>query len=85
MDNGGGGALVLIVIALAVYLIPTIVAASRGRAVGPVFILNIFLGWTLLGWVGALVWACTERTAKEEARGISGGGGWRSNASPPKP
>jgi ABC-type transport system involved in cytochrome c biogenesis permease component len=42
------------------YMLPWAVAATRGKsnsiAVG---ILNLFLGWTLIGWVIALVMACT--------------------------
>ncbi len=42
------------------YLLPWAIAATRGKsnsiAVG---ILNLFLGWTLIGWVIALVMACT--------------------------
>jgi Superinfection immunity protein len=73
MENGdaAAGAWFLILLSIALYLLPTLVAAARGRAVGPVAILNIFLGWTLIGWVGALIWAATERTAKEDAaRGL---------------
>jgi hypothetical protein len=25
-----------------------------------IVVLNVFLGWTFLGWVVALVWACME-------------------------
>jgi Superinfection immunity protein len=32
----------------------------RHRQTLAIFILNLFLGWTLLGWVDALVWACTS-------------------------
>lgn len=43
---------------LLVYFVPTLVAARRGhRNALAVFLLNFFLGWTLLGWVAALVWA----------------------------
>lgn len=42
------------------YLLPWAIAATRGKsnsiAVG---VLNLFLGWTLIGWVIALVMACT--------------------------
>ena len=41
-----------------VYFIPTIVARHRTNA-GGVFILNLLLGWTLIGWVLALAWATT--------------------------
>jgi len=42
------------------YFIPSIVAKIRQHQQSlAVFILNLFLGWTCLGWVIALVWACT--------------------------
>jgi hypothetical protein len=68
MENGAAaaGGWFLILLSIALYLLPTIIANARGRAVGPVAILNLFLGWTLIGWVGALIWAATERTAAEE-------------------
>ena len=48
----------LSIVALAIYFFPTIVAASREhRNVAGVLLVNLFFGWTLLGWVGALVWA----------------------------
>jgi hypothetical protein len=43
-----------------IYFVPTIVANRRGHNQRlAILMLNIFLGWTLLGWVVALVWACT--------------------------
>ncbi len=42
------------------YLLPAIIAANRGhRQKIAILVLNIFLGWTFLGWIGALVWAST--------------------------
>jgi hypothetical protein len=55
------GFIVLSLIALFLYFLPTIVANSRKRQVGSIFVLNLFLGWTLLGWVVALVWAMSEK------------------------
>ena len=43
---------------LVVYFFPTIVAALRSHNPGGVFIINLLLGWTLMGWVVALVMAC---------------------------
>lgn len=41
------------------YLLPWAVAASRGRAnQGAIAVLNIFLGWSFVGWVVSLVMAC---------------------------
>jgi cytochrome c biogenesis protein CcdA len=52
-----------VVAGLGFYLLPTIVARNRRVANSAgIVLLNIFLGWTLLGWVGALIWACTAET-----------------------
>jgi len=43
---------------LGIYFLPDWVAQSRGHPErGSIFILNLFLGWTFLGWVAALIWA----------------------------
>jgi hypothetical protein len=43
-----------------IYFLPTIVALVRHkRNVVSVLLLNLFLGWTLIGWIIALVWAST--------------------------
>lgn len=46
----------LLVCLLALYFLPSIVALMRGRFAS-VFVVNLFLGWTLVGWVAALAWA----------------------------
>jgi hypothetical protein len=58
--------LLLVVLVLMIYFLPGIIASSREHQnANAIAMLNLFLGWTLLGWVMALVWACTEvrRTA----------------------
>ena len=41
-----------------IYFLPTIVALVRHkRNVVSILLLNLFLGWTLIGWIIALVWA----------------------------
>jgi len=51
---------ILILLSIVLYIVPTVVALARKhRQIGAIFILNLFLGWTVLGWVGALVWAVT--------------------------
>lgn len=55
---GGVLTVVLVASAIALYFLPTILARRRGhRSPEAIFVLNLLLGWTLLGWVGALVWA----------------------------
>ncbi|WP_395646841.1 superinfection immunity protein [Terricaulis sp.] len=44
---------------LALFFIPTIVAIARGRAALGIFLVNFFLGWTIIGWWVALIWAFT--------------------------
>ena len=42
------------------YFFPTFVAALREhQKAGAILVLNLFLGWTILGWIVALVWAST--------------------------
>ncbi len=45
-----------------VYFLPCIIASYKdSRYAAGVAILNLFLGWTLLGWVGALIWAVSAQ------------------------
>lgn len=54
-DSSGGGVLIVV---LALYFIPLIVALIRKVPnVGSVAVVNILLGWTLIGWVVALAMA----------------------------
>jgi len=40
------------------YFLPTIMAVVRRHPSGvAIYLLNLFLGWTLIGWVAALVWS----------------------------
>lgn len=51
----------LMILLIAIYFLPTIIAmAARHRQTPAIAVLNIALGWTVLGWVGALVWSCTK-------------------------
>jgi hypothetical protein len=44
------------------YLVPTVVAHERKHKDKEViFLINLFLGWTILGWVLALAWALSGR------------------------
>jgi hypothetical protein len=57
--------LVLILIAIVaffVHFLPTFVAGSRRvENFWWIFAINFFFGWTLIGWVIALVWALQDR------------------------
>jgi len=46
------------VVTLAVYLLPGFLAACRDHPrATTVFVLNLVAGWTVVGWIVALVWA----------------------------
>jgi len=48
-------------VGLVIYFIPSWVAIRRDhRNVKSIIVLDLFLGWTLVGWVLALVWALYE-------------------------
>ena len=51
---------ILFIIVAIVYFVPTIIAFLRGHpskwAIGA---LNLLLGWTVLGWIGSLIWSLT--------------------------
>jgi hypothetical protein len=67
---GSSGAIVAGVMLL-VYFLPSLIAYNRKPSnwLG-VFALNIFLGWSFLGWVIAIIWACSgpREQAAERSR-----------------
>lgn len=51
----------IVLLMLAVYLLPALVALGRGHhQAWAITALDVLLGWTLLGWVAALVWSLTS-------------------------
>ena len=47
---------------LGIYFIPTIIAfRKKHKDKVPILLLNIFLGWSILGYVGALIWSVMEK------------------------
>jgi len=52
------GASVVLLIAVALYLLPSIAAAiNKNPNWESIAVINLFLGWTFIGWVIALAWA----------------------------
>ena len=58
--------ILLLAILVALYCLPLIIAAVRNmpNAIA-ISVLNIVAGWTFLGWVVALVWACLDKPKTE--------------------
>jgi len=56
---------VMLILMVWIYFIPWMVALIRKvKSIGGIVAVNLFLGWTLIGWVGALAWAAAAE--KEE-------------------
>jgi hypothetical protein len=52
-----------------IYFLPAIVASKRHhRNKDVIAVVNLFLGWTFLGWVIALAWASTDHVAPPRER-----------------
>lgn len=52
---------------ICLYFVPTIVSESRNHySNGGIFVFNIVFGWTVLGWLIALIWACSGQPRKEQ-------------------
>jgi T4 superinfection immunity protein len=48
----------MLVAFIVVYLLPTIIAGTRKHPYwGWIVFINIFTGWTIIGWLASLVWA----------------------------
>lgn len=61
--------LIFLVLGMAVYFTPTIVVNFRPQAKNKnlLFLANLLLGWTFIGWIGCLIWALvsgSERTKR---------------------
>ncbi len=47
-------------VSTALYFLPTIIVLARRKknVLGPILV-NVLLGWTVIGWIVALIWALT--------------------------
>ena len=65
----GSTALVVVVLILILYFLPAFIARDKEHFTG-ILLVNIFLGWTFLGWIGALVWAVSDSNKNSLSRPI---------------
>ncbi|SNQ51090.1 Superinfection immunity protein (fragment) [Frankia canadensis] len=56
--------LLFLVVLVALYFVPSVIAMVRQRQSASVIVINVFLGWTLIGWVVALALAVSSNNAK---------------------
>jgi len=58
MQNLGFLEMLLVILIFAVYFLPTLIAFLRQHKNKlAIFLLNLLLGWTVLGWAVSLVWS----------------------------
>lgn len=50
---------ILIFLVIFLYFLPSVIGGKK-RNINAIFVLNLFLGWTAIGWIVAMVWACTK-------------------------
>ena len=63
----GVGMLILFFIVLGIYFIPFSIAMMRGSDLtAAVFVVNLFLGWSGIGWIAALVMAVLPKGQKQQ-------------------
>lgn len=65
--------MVIIIIAITLgtilYFLPTIISRTRNhKHMWEIFILNFLLGWTILGWIGCLVWTFVDDDKNKESK-----------------
>jgi len=60
--------LVLLLISVLLYFTPWLIGLNRGvnSCVG-LFFVNLLLGWSIIGWVGCLLWAVCGQTRAQDA------------------
>ena len=59
----------MLIVATLIYFLPTVIALARGHlSTLAIFLLNLLLGWTVLGWLVALIWSFSGFTAANYSR-----------------
>ena len=65
-QSSDGALIIFAIFSLIIYFLPSIVANYREiEKQAGVFVVNLFLGWTLIGWVVALTWAVSGEKPKK--------------------
>ena len=50
--------MLFLIFSMLLYFLPTLIGRHKGDAMG-IFIVNLLFGWTVIGWLIALIWACS--------------------------
>ena len=67
-DPSPFGSFLILAAAFFLYFLPTFISQHRGHPnATPIFLLDLFLGWTFIGWLVALIWSASSIAAKSAA------------------
>jgi Superinfection immunity protein len=68
----------LLLFLFCMYFLPAVIAGARQhRNATAIAVLNIMLGWTILGWIISLVWAFTNPSKTQVVYLPPNKSGWR--------
>ncbi len=59
------GGVVAVILGTVFTFLPTIIGRNKKNS-RAIFVLNFFAGWTFIGWIVALVWACTADSPEDQ-------------------
>ena len=65
---GGSGAVILgTMFGLFLYLLPAFIAYQRWHGNRhAILVINVFLGWSVIGWIAALIWSATGASTRSQ-------------------
>lgn len=59
--------LIIVIVLVGLYFLPTIIAMSRQHHnAASIFVINLFLGWTLIGWAIAMAMAVSTTSPEQQ-------------------
>jgi hypothetical protein len=61
----GSSEWIVLLLGLPLYFVPSIVG-RKSPSFTSIFLLNLFTGWTMIGWIGSLIWALKTMNRRDE-------------------
>ena len=55
---------ILFLVGLVIYFLPSLIAKDKKDAT-TIFLVNLFTGWTFIGWVASFIWALVTPEIKQ--------------------
>ncbi len=67
MDKYTTGLIIVLIVISIIYLLPSIIAVERKNdSKLLIILLNVFLGWSVICWIIALIWALTKNDEPQQ-------------------